>query len=70
MSETRSLTREQFAEGMRHFNERIEQAQAAGDSRIANEVYMEQQRWVAHVSGNGPIVGAQDSTSRHGSRGA
>ena len=58
MSETKSLTREQFADGMRHFNERIELAQASGDSRIANAVYMEQQRWIAHVSGNGPIVGA------------
>lgn len=70
MSNTGSLTREQFAEGMRHFNERIETAQAAGDSRIANDVYREQQRWIGHVAGNGPIIGAQDSTSRHGSRGA
>ena len=70
MSETKELTREQFTDGMRHFNERIELAQASGDSRIANEVFMEQQRWIARVNGNGPIVGAQDSTSRHGSRGA
>ena len=70
MSETKNLTREQFADGMRGFNERIERAQASGDSRMANEVYIESQRWIARVNGNGPIVGAQDSTSRHGSRGA
>lgn len=67
---TGKLTREQFTSGMRHFAERIEAAQEAGDSRIANSVYMEQQLWIEHVAGNGPIVGAQDSTSRHGSRGA
>lgn len=70
MSETKSLTREQFADGMRGFNERIERAQAEGNGRIANEIYMEQQRWIASIDGNGPIVGALDSTSRHGSRGA
>lgn len=69
MSE-KKLSREQFADGLRGFSERIERAQAAGDGRLANEVYMDQQRWIARVNGNAPIVGARDSNSPHGSRGA
>ena len=69
MSE-KKLSREQFADGLRVFNERIERAQAAGDGRLANEIYQNQQKWITAVNGNAPIVGARDSTSLHGSRGA
>lgn len=57
-NETKELTREQFKDGMRGFNERIERATSEGDSRTANEVYIEQQRWIASVKGNQPAVGA------------
>lgn len=53
MNET---SREDFNKGMLNFNERIERAQAEGDSRTANEVYTEQMEWIAKVKGNGPIV--------------
>ena len=50
------MNREDFAKGMRDFNERIESAQAEGDSRTANEIYVKQQKWIAEVKGNAPIV--------------
>ena len=69
MSETKKqLTREEFKDGLRGFNERIEQAQASGDSRTANEIYIESQKWIASVNGNQVVVGGRGNYP-HGSRG-
>jgi len=66
--EKKELTREEFQNGLRGFNERIERAQAEGDGRTANNVYIEQQRWIAGVNGNETIIGGRGAYP-HGSRG-
>ena len=53
-----ATSREAIAEKMREFNQRIERAQAAGDSPLANTIYQDQQRWIAATQGNRPVVGA------------
>jgi hypothetical protein len=54
---------EGFAAGMRSFTERIEAARGAGNSRLANQLYQEQQAWIASVQGNQPIVGRLGRTA-------
>jgi hypothetical protein len=54
--ETKDITGEDFAKGMREFNERIALAQAEGNNKLANEIYRNQQAWIGKVKGTGPIV--------------
>lgn len=51
-----TVNAETFDAGMRQFSERIERAQAEGKTRLANEIYAEQQEWIARVKGRGDIV--------------
>jgi len=50
------ISEEVYANGMRHFNERIKLAQAEGNSRLANEIYSKQLEWIGRTKGDQPIV--------------
>jgi len=54
---------EGFAAQMRDFQRRIDQAQSEGNSRLANQIYAQQQSWIAAVKGNAPIVGSTGRTA-------
>ena len=55
---TTGISRERLAEGRRHFNERIEQAAAEGNTALRDQIYAEQLDWLDRIQGDNRIVGS------------
>ncbi len=56
------MSREAFKDGMSRFEDRIQKAHDAGDSRLRDAIYAEKLEWIGRVKGNADIVGRNTRT--------